>query len=591
MKIRNFIAIILVGLAAFISCDMQNTDLGAPSLILDSSEMTFNETGGENTLSFTSSRSWTATTDADWLVISPEAGEASSDKQSVTVTALENTEMDREATVTFSIGMINRYLTVTQAGPGGSTEQLVLYFNDFDKEEATNTYGSGESWPYLDQFDGWQNETGTGAANIEYAYKGMSARANSTSDSKYSDYAGSGSNNMFFGANAYIAIKNIALNGTTDISLTFGTEKYSQDNGSIFTPSEFHIYLSNDGAKWVELTGYTFAGGQTEGRWNVASAAFTLPEGTENLSICMSTDVASSYRMDDLSLVISPAAGTEIDFSKAVDMDFSEGGGNTPGNRPDPDEIVDVTVAEFLAAEPDDTWYRLTGTVVGPINSTYGNFNLKDETGQVYVYGIDNWSEYSSKVKEGGTITIVGNRYIYNDSKDEVLNAYAESYDPSTETGGGEDNPVPGEPGEFDPQGITWTLGSNSYDNTSGNNAQTAVVNNVEVTNLLKLGTGSKTGDATLHVPAGTKKIGGYIIAWKNMTAEVKFSINGTELTTITPAANAGASGNPVYTITVTEDDYYEIEVNAAEDTDIKVETLDSSNGRALFIALKSITE
>ncbi len=704
MKLRNFIAIILVGLAAFISCDEQNTQLGAPSLVLDSTEIVFDQAGGEQTVSFTSTRTWMATADAEWLVVSPEAGEASSEKQSVVITALENTGMDREATVTVTIGMISRYITVTQAGPEGSAEQLVIYFNNFDQEEATKTYGSGSSWPFLDQFDGWKNQTGTGIANIEYAFKGMSARANSTSNSNYSDYEGSGSNNMFFGSNAYFAVKNLALNGATDILLTFGTEKYSQDNGSIFTPSEYHIYLSEDGVKWVELTDYTFAGGTTEGRWNVASAAFILPEGTESLSICMATDVASSYRMDDLSIVISPQTGTVIDFSEAVEMDFSEGGsGNNSEGRPSPDQIIDVTVAEFLAAEPDEnTWYRLTGTVVGPINGTYGNFDLKDETGQVYVYGIDNWSEYSSKVDEGGTIVVVGNRFVYNNTKDEVKNGYIESYDESTENGGGGDEkpdqiidvtvaeflaaepdentwyrlsgtvqgsinttygnfdiqdetgsvyvygisnwsdykdkvavggqivivgnrfiytPSSGDPkdevmnayiesyegstsggddnsgdddnftdtGDYDPKGLTWTLGKNAYDKTSST-AQTAIVNNVKVNNLLKLGKSSEHGDATIHVPAGTKKVGGYFVSWKNKPADVVFSVGGTEIYSVTPAANDGASNNPEYTITVTESDYYEFEVNATEATDIEVKTT-GENCRAMFIALTAITE
>ena len=113
---------------------------------------------------------------------------------------------------------------VSQAGPQGSPEDLVVYYNDYDKEVATQAYGSsGTSWPYLDQFAGWKNETGTGAGNVSYSFKGMSSRANSTSNSNYSDYSGSGNNNMFFGASAYLATRNIALNGATDLTLTFGS--------------------------------------------------------------------------------------------------------------------------------------------------------------------------------------------------------------------------------------------------------------------------------------------------------------------------------------------------------------------------------
>ncbi len=600
MKVRSFIIGAAAALMTLVSCQEENVDLGAPRISLDKSEMTFEVAGGEQTLAVTATRDWYTEDVPEWVVVSPESGDASADPQTVTVTVLPNDKMDREADIVFSIGMSKKALTVKQAGPGGSVEQFIIYSNDFDKEEATKTYGSnGGSWPYLDQFEGWKNQTGTGAANVEYAFKGMSARANSTSDGTHSNYSGSGLNNMFFGANAYLATKNIALNGTTNIEMTFGTEKYSESNGSVFTNSEFHIWLSNDGTKWVELTDYTFAGGTTEGKWNIASATFTVPAGTANLSVCMQVDVASSYRMDDLKLVIASAAGTAVDFSKATEKDFGAGSGNGGGTVTPPSNIQDVTVAEFLA-EPVSTekWYRLSGKVgEGNINTTYGNFDIVDETGQVYVYGISNWADYKSKVAKGGTIVVVGQRGVYEQKdgtlKDEVLKGYIESYDGSTAGGGNEggDNPPAGEPGEYDPQGITWTLGSGAYDGTiEGNTCQKGTVNGVPVNNLLKLGKGSDVGSATLHVPAGTKKAGAYIVAWKGTNAtNLKFSVNGTEVHSMTPKANDGATGNPPYKITVTESDYYEIEVNADAAMDVKVETTDPAQGRVIIIGLKAI--
>ena len=336
MKLRNLFLGVFSAVAVLAACQKEEQNLGTPDISIDKNEMTFEVAGGEQQLNVTATRDWKVQSDADWVVVSPESGAGSLDPQTVTVTVLENTDMDREASIKFTIGMKSKYLTVSQAGPGGSVESLIVYSNNYDKVEATKTYGSsGGSWPYLDQFDGWKNATGTGAANVEYAFNGMSARANSNSDSNYSDYAGSGKNNMFFGASAYFATKNIALGGAKDFTLTFGTEKYSQDNGSVFTNSEFHIYLSQDGAKWVEFTDYTFAGGTTEGRWNVATANFSVPQGTENLSICMQVDIASSYRMDDLKLVISEG-GTAVDFSNATEKDFGKPiGGNQGGGESD----------------------------------------------------------------------------------------------------------------------------------------------------------------------------------------------------------------------------------------------------------------
>ena len=386
MKIRNLMVGAVAALAVLVGCQPQEENLGTPDISISANEMTFEVEGGDKELTVNATRDWKVTTDADWVVVSPESGTGSLEDQKVTVSVLENTGMDRSADLKFTIGMKSKYLTVSQAGPGGSVEALIVYSNDFDKEEATKTYGSSNgSWPYLDQFEGWKNATGTGAANVTYTFQGMSARANSTSDSNYSDYAGSGKNNMFFGSAAYFSTNNIALNGATGLTLTFGTEKYSQDNGSVFTNSEYKIFLSNDGAKWVELTDYTFAGGTTEGRWNIATANFTVPEGTENLSICMQVTVASSYRMDDMKLVMSEG-GAAVDFSKGVEMDFAAGntgGGNQGGGSSDATAIYSNNYDKTAAAQgsngwpfldSSDAWKNAAGT--GAANVTYASKNV-----------------------------------------------------------------------------------------------------------------------------------------------------------------------------------------------------------------------
>ena len=589
MKIKHLLFYVL---AAFImlACEQPQGNLGLPKIELSTQDMTFEAAGGEQSLSLKASREWMVESIAqDWVVVSPEHGAASADEQKVTVTVLENKGMDRSADVIFTIGMSKVSLTVNQAGPGGSAEQLVLYSNDFDKEEAQKTYGSGSSYPYLDQFDGWQNHSGTGVSTVTYAYKAMSTRSNSKSDSNYSDYEGSGSNNLFFGSNAYFAIQNITLSGATKLQLTFGTEKYSQDNGSIFMNSEFHIWLSKDANKWVELTDYVFAGGETEGRWNIASANFSVPSGTDKLSICMTTDVASSYRIDDLKLVIAETAGTSVDFSGAVEKNFGEG--TSTGSKPE--SKGKKTVAEFIAAADNNNYYELTGTVSG-FNPTYCSFDITDDTGKIYVYSVldESKSEWSSKIQNGGKVTIYG-KYLYyeNKSQHEVVDAYIVSFTPGE--GGdnpGGDNPG-GEAGQYDPQGITWTLGTNAYDNTSSStSAQSAVVNGVSVSNLLKLGKSSDTGDATIHIPAGTKKVGFYALSWKAKPAELKITM-GSNSVSVNPPANDGAAGNPPYTITLASDgsDYFELDVPTSEAVDVKVETTDPASGRVLLIGLKAI--
>ena len=81
-----------------------------------------------------------------------------------------------------------------------------------------------------------------------------------------------------------------------------------------------------------------------------------------------------------------------------------------------------ATVAEVLAAAEDEkTYYMVTGTVSNIVNSTYGNFDLTDETGTIYVYGLTNApvdsndkSFTSLGIKEGDTVTLIGMRDSYN---------------------------------------------------------------------------------------------------------------------------------------------------------------------------------
>ena len=98
-----------------------------------------------------------------------------------------------------------------------------------------------------------------------------------------------------------------------------------------------------------------------------------------------------------------------------------------------------VTIAEFLAApESAEVYYELTGVISGlsanEIAPIYGNFDLTDETGTVYVYGLtkdfiavgstkNDKSFASLGLKDGDKITIRGFRGSYA-GKIEVYGAY-----------------------------------------------------------------------------------------------------------------------------------------------------------------------
>ncbi|MBO5901497.1 MAG: BACON domain-containing protein [Alistipes sp.] len=311
------VAMVLGSALGFVACEEPNEVVGDPTVEVSTKSLNFTNEEGSQEVEITCNVDWTATVDADWITVAPAAGS----KNGTITVAVSANETGAIRTATVRVSAIhpqyneewdNKKITVQQSADENVTvTEELLYSDDFDGKEATKTYGSGSSWPYIDQFPEFANAEGDAAANVTYTGSGVSVRANSTSNSSYSDYAGSGSNNIFFGGGAYFQVNTIAPLEGVNYKVTFGTEKYTQDGDSTFKPEEFLMYISKDGEKWAPVE-YTFAGTEP-GRWNVATANFTLKAATETLYIKFEAKVASVYRLDDLKLYTGNG-GQEIDL-------------------------------------------------------------------------------------------------------------------------------------------------------------------------------------------------------------------------------------------------------------------------------------
>ena len=85
-----------------------------------------------------------------------------------------------------------------------------------------------------------------------------------------------------------------------------------------------------------------------------------------------------------------------------------------------------ITIAEFIANGNNGVTYQLRGVVKNIINTTYGNFDLQDETGTIYVYGLLTASGASRQfaslgIDEGDTLTLEGHYELFGSSKHEVI--------------------------------------------------------------------------------------------------------------------------------------------------------------------------
>ena len=255
-----------------------------------------------------------------------------------------------------------------------------VYYNTFDKDLASQNYGDGGGkWPFLDDFDGWRNEKGTGAANVVYDFKSISARTNQSSKGSLSLYDGSGKNNIFFStAPNYFTIGKIAVT-SRKLRLTFGAQRYAQGATNDFVKSDFEVRLSADGEVWSSALNYEFGDVKDEpGQWRLATADFTLPSGTTTLYIKFVAKMSSVNRLDDV-LLTTGNGGQEIVFGQ--------------------EEVIPVSTIATVIASPLDNIYKIEGQVIGTHSK---GFLVKDNTGTILVF------KKNHGVVAGDKVTVCG---------------------------------------------------------------------------------------------------------------------------------------------------------------------------------------
>lgn len=253
---------------------------------------------------------------------------------------------------------------------------------------------------------------------------------------------------------------------------------------------------------------------------------------------------------------------------------------------------IPATIKEFLAKEVSDVEYIVTGKIVNikEISASFKNATLTiadDEGTTLYVFrmkaaeggpAIENIG-----LKVGDVLTVIGKRGEFNGSA-QMVNGYYVSH----EAGSVDPEPEPGDNSySID---LSYKLGANAYDDG------VATINGKENVKVLKFGASKgKTGDLTITVPAGSKRVSFYALAWKGAATTLEFSGLGMTFGTQGIRANDGVAGESPYKITVTDDDYYTFTVPTAltEDLDIKITTAANvgNNTRAVLFGIKAFKE
>ena len=349
MKLRNLFMAAIAGAFAFASCEEIPEEL-LPSISLNPTELTFEAGEGSQTVSLKATLNWRLSTslEGSWVALSQTSGKGSSEAQTISVSVEANSSYDRTLDLVFDIGLSKATLKISQKGSQGA------YVVEEGDGTETKPYNVGQAVALI------QNLTWT--SNSDYQKTDKIYVKGKIASIKYPyDFA----------------------NGTA----TFDITDDGTASGSKITAYSLY-YLG--GNKWLDGNAQIAVGDIVVLYGEFQNYQGNTPE----------TVKATSY-LYSLNGVREDNNGRIPDFSGAEEK----------------------TIAEFIAAASTSTYYKVTGTVYGNINTQYGNFFIKDATGTLQVYGAVNWNEWKDKVKVNSKVTVAGTYKKYNDTN-ELVNGY-----------------------------------------------------------------------------------------------------------------------------------------------------------------------
>lgn len=530
MKLKYIFTALLATLALATGCEQDMAESRLDEIQLSQSTVALPLSGGSQTITVTATDAWNFVLtekvkdkDVDlipsWLTISPQSGGAGETK--VTLSAEAAISGSGPQSLKISCGGRTQYLTVIQgvkkaepstcaqviAGPDGKTFRVTgvctaiantTYGNWYLEDETGSIYiygtldakGAEKNFTSLGievgdvvTVEGPKTTYGTtielvnvtvvkivksllkvvspeatlpkegGALEVKVAYKGNGAYA--TIPSEYSDWisyvtteyiAGVPTKILTNPADTAVFKFNIAPNttGSRGGMLTFSSPSGNSSSkvsysftqeGAIIEATAAMINAAEDGPALFKLSGIVT-------RIVMDKNDPTKPNKYGNFDL---TDDTGTVYVYGLLPEEGGATGQNVITSKGIKLGDIVTVIGPKGSYKDSPQMVNAwyvdhnnvtvsTVADFLAAPETRQYYRLTGTVSNIVMdkndptkvNAYGNFDLTDETGTVYVYGLVNFPKYNAEgkfsnnksfeslgIQNGDKITLCGIRSSY----------------------------------------------------------------------------------------------------------------------------------------------------------------------------------
>ena len=455
MKIQKLFLSILAAASLFAGCKEPEPEPSIPTLTVGQTELSFEQNGGTGNITVTSNRPWTISTDADWLAFNPSNGNAADAPVTVTVTALANSSTDRTASFKVKTDFDFRTVEVSQKGAKGE-DPNVTPSGSGTANDPYNVAAALEKAKSLQAFNNGDEQTSSNSANVYTAGKVVSVDI----DPGYG-------NATYF----------ISADGTSAVQLEVYRGKYLEgvsftDKDQLKVGDEVVVYgtLVNfkgetpeytAGSKLISVNGETKAPEIDYTKYELITVSAFI-EKADNAQFFRLKGKVSKFNKSYCSFDLTDDSGTIYVYNVANKDDWSDkisNGGTVElaglytlytnkntgatqhevisaqilsfeeGQAEDYNAAEPKTVAEFISAANKTTYFKLTGTV-SKFNAQYCSFDLTDASGTIYVYSVANKADWSSKISNGGTITLAG-KYDYYASKEqhEVIEAQIISFE------------------------------------------------------------------------------------------------------------------------------------------------------------------
>ena len=451
MKIQKLFLSILAAASLFAGCKEPEPEPSIPTLTVGQTELSFEQNGGTGNITVTSNRPWTISTDADWLAFNPSNGNAADAPVTVTVTALANSSTDRTASFKVKTDFDFRTVEVSQKGAKGE-DPNVTPSGSGTANDPYNVAAALEKAKSLQAFNNGDDPTSSNSANVYTAGKVVSVdidpgygnatyfiSADGTSAVQLEVYRGKYLEGVSFTAKDQLKVGDEVVVYGTLVNFKGETPEYTAGsklisvNGETKAPEIDYTKfpLTNVGA-FIEKAakGEFFRLKGKVSRFNAQYCSFDLTDDSGTIYVYSVTNkdewtskISNGGTVELAGMYDYYEKNSQHEVVNAQILSFEA------GQEDDYENAEPKTVAEFISAANKTTYFKLTGTV-SKFNAQYCSFDLTDDSGTIYVYSVANKADWSSKISNGGTVTLAGKYdYYEKNSQHEVIEAQILSFE------------------------------------------------------------------------------------------------------------------------------------------------------------------